>query len=474
MVYFPALDPLFRAAEDLIDVIEVEPQPYWLRLPGTPPSYKVDERFFQHLDSFRQPKLLHSIGMPVGGTVAPEPQQMPHLQATIQRLNPPWVSEHLAFIQARHQQGIYNTGYQLAPLQTPETLQRAVATIQQFKAKLPVPFAFENTPSYLKPQPFEIPDGEFLAQVAEQADCGILLDLHNLWCNELNGRQPVSEVLASLPPDRVWEIHLAGGEPYQGYWLDAHSGLVPPQLLELCHQWLPHFSQVKAIIFEIIPGYLIEKGLTTDNLLWQLEQLQQLWRQRQRTLQQPAAITTHTGIPPAPAMPAPPQQLWEHQLASLMNNRAVASPLAEFTSEPAIPILQQLASSVRTGAITDLLTLSYRLLRLQLGKEATEQLLTHYCQQTLPHPFAAEEALHFSDFLQQQLPEQLYLADILACETAAIRAMTSGDDQQVSCSYNPTILLQNLQAGILPAALPAGQFQLRIKAPDRDNADQLR
>ena len=78
---------------------------------------------------------------------------------------------------------------------------------------------------YLRPRPGELGDGEFFAAVAEQADCGILLDLHNLWCNERDGRQPVRDVLAELRLERVWEVHLAGGEELVGYLLDAHSPL---------------------------------------------------------------------------------------------------------------------------------------------------------------------------------------------------------------------------------------------------------
>src|SRR3546814_3270109 len=99
-------------------------------------------------------------------------------------------------------------------------------------------------------------DGEFIAEIAERADCGILLDMHNLWCNQLNGRQPVDDVLATLPLERVWEIHLAGGDAVAGYWLDAHSGLVPDPLMELCRTWFPRLPNLKAVIIVNIPDYL--------------------------------------------------------------------------------------------------------------------------------------------------------------------------------------------------------------------------
>jgi Protein of unknown function (DUF692) len=70
----------------------------------------------------------------------------------------------------------------------------------------------------------------YVAAIAEQADCGILLDLHNIWTNQRNGRQPVTDYIAQLPLDRVWEVHLAGGFETGGFYLDAHVGAIDPEL----------------------------------------------------------------------------------------------------------------------------------------------------------------------------------------------------------------------------------------------------
>jgi uncharacterized protein (UPF0276 family) len=84
----------------------------------------------------------------------------------------------------------------------------------------------ETPVSYLPPAPGEWPDGAFVAAVAEAADCGILLDLHNALRNARNGRQSVPAFCDALSPERVWELHLAGGERESGFHLDAHAGLI--------------------------------------------------------------------------------------------------------------------------------------------------------------------------------------------------------------------------------------------------------
>src|SRR3546814_5125539 len=91
-----------------------------------------------------------------------------------------------------------NTGFLLPPLQSRETIETSVRNIRQLQAAIGRPLAFEIAANYLKPLPGEMTDGEFIAEIAERADCGILLDMHNLWCNQLNGRQPVDDVLATL------------------------------------------------------------------------------------------------------------------------------------------------------------------------------------------------------------------------------------------------------------------------------------
>ena len=123
-----------------------------------------------------------------------------------------------------------------------------------------------------------MPDGDYFSAIATTADCGILLDLHNLWANERNGRQPVVEVLSRLPLDRVWEIHLAAGMSLHDYWLDAHSGLVDDALMQLVEQTVTQLPNLGAIIYEILPQYIAEIGL--ERIHRQLEDIAALWRHR--------------------------------------------------------------------------------------------------------------------------------------------------------------------------------------------------
>ena len=134
-------------------------------------------------------------------------------------------------------------------------------------------------------------DGDFFSAVARASNSGILLDLHNLWCNERNGRQRVADVLNQLPLADVWEIHFAGGMDESGYWIDAHSGAVPPEVLEIAVNLIPRLPNLGALIFEVLPQYLPRFGC--DGVQRQIEALHQLW-----TLRSPTVLRIASNVDP--------------------------------------------------------------------------------------------------------------------------------------------------------------------------------
>jgi uncharacterized protein (UPF0276 family) len=461
VVYFPALEPLLKAGSHLIDVLEIEPQPYWIKETTQGECYRLEEQAFQQILRWPQQKLVHGVGNPIGGTLGLDNNQIAPFLESIARLNPPWVSEHLAFLRARGPQGIYNTGFLLPPLQSLETVEVIVQNIRQFKTQLPVPFAFENPVNYLRPMPGELPDGEFLARIAEAADCGILLDMHNLWCNQRNGRQPIRDVLAALPLDRIWEVHLAGGDDFQGYWLDAHSGLVPDQLIDICFEVLPNLPNLKAIVFEIIPDYLKAKSIDENEWLQQLKVLQELWNCRG------SKVTVHPqslNLPrPAECQNSPPAQAWEHALAAYVNGCLPEGKLQQgLTNDPGTAVLQQLIKSVRAGMLVDLLTLSYRLMVLHLGEPKVWAIMETYWSQLLPEPFAAEEALRFTSFVQSLDLPVPHLKEVLAYERASLITLKTGDKTVVEFTCDPMVLLGALSIGQIPERLPLGCYTVTV------------
>src|SRR5258708_27284918 len=271
ITYSLNIEPLLRQYPNLFDVVEIEPQTMWLETKNSSEPYRVSEQIMDHLCTLPGRKIVHSIGTPVGGTVRPQPEQLDLLHKVIVQLDAPWASDHLSFNSTPE----FKTGFFLPPRQTPEGIATVAVSIRDLQQALPVPVAVEPGVNYLRPRPDEMPDGEFVASVVETADCGLLLDLHNIFTNALNSRQPVDEFLSQIPLERVWEIHLAGGMEFGGFWLDSHSGAMSDALVELAKQVVPMLPNLKAIIFEIFPAFVASVGL--ESVRMQIEQLHGLW-----------------------------------------------------------------------------------------------------------------------------------------------------------------------------------------------------
>jgi uncharacterized protein (UPF0276 family) len=258
IIALPGIDLIWDEIEELVDVIEVEPQTIWETLPSG--GWKLSEASRQYVTELGRPILSHGVGFPVGGTVAPDPYGVALAAQSADELGALHWSEHLAFNRARQGDGLVHAGFLLPPVQTPHVVDAAIANIACYQAESDRPFLIETPTSYLRPVDGDLSDGEFLSQIVEAADCGILLDLHNIWANERNGRQSVMDFLSQIPLDRVWEVHLAGGYETGGFYLDAHCGAVSDELLEIARFAVPLLPRIRALVFEAVPESLVTMG----------------------------------------------------------------------------------------------------------------------------------------------------------------------------------------------------------------------
>jgi len=443
------LEPALESSAGLIDLLEIEPQGFWRRASdGT--SLIADVASLQAVQSIPLPKLVHGIGFPVGGTRAPLAAEIDLLAQTALQLNAPWLSEHLSFNKVNGPSGAQHTSFLLPPRQTVAGVEAAVRSVRAMSARMPVPMAFETGVNYLRPRPDELPDGEFIGRVAERADCGILLDLHNIWANERNGRQSVADYLDQIPLDRVWEVHLAGGSDLRGYWLDAHSGAVPAELMELAAQVLPRLPNLKALIFELFPAYLPTVGI--ELFRSQLEDLHRLWDRRR----------------PLPAGPSPEE--WEDALGSLAIGSAPCTPLAtELNSDPGIAIIREVVGQFRASMVARTLRLSSRLIMMERGSAFLESLLSEYWSEHPPQPFAFDEAEGFAAFLRCRRLDVPFLDEVLEYDRAVMATALDGNERLIPFRADPLPLLRAIGAGRRPVDIQQGNFEVLLTsdaAPD--------
>jgi uncharacterized protein len=461
MVYWPTLDPLLREANSLINVVEVEPQTIWHKIADIETPYIVDQDVWQHLQSLPQAKLVHSVGLPIGGASLPNPEQLKLFQNFTREVKAHWASEHLSFNQVSANGETWDTGFLLPPLQNANGLAAVVANIQQLQSYLDVPLLIETGVNYLQVQPDQWSDGEFVAAVATTADCGILLDLHNIWTNERNGRQSINEFLAQIPLERVSEVHLAGGEEYNGYWLDAHNGVVQPELMEIARQVLPQLPNLRALIFEVSP-LLIEKVGLVD-IRSQLIDIQELWQQRHTKVQ--------NFVVPKPIIKRSVSEInptdWTETLGKICTQQSLASSAPNFlgamlADDPGMEVLQHLIGSARSGTVVTALPWTSELLFRKIGGSAYKKILQEFWQTSPPHMFGGDEAADFADYLACRDLDILYLSDILTYERARIESAYRRKEIVIDCEYDPIAIIEALAAGELPAKLEARSVTLRL------------
>lgn len=462
LTYFPGLEATLERNAAFIDVLEVEPQSLWYRARSPHQSFGVNQAALDWLVAYDRPKLVHSVAAPAGGTRPPQAVQLNLLRDFVAGLGSPWMSEHLSFNRIGRREGESQTGFLLPPRQTWPGVAAAVASIRALQATMPVPLAVETGVNYLKPRRDELPDGEFVAAVVETADCGILLDLHNLWTNQRNGRQAVVEFLETLPLNRVWEVHLAGGHEHQGYWLDAHSGPVPSELMELAAQIVPRLPNLRAIIFELYPAYLsaVEAEFFRD----QMKQIRRLW-DRRGTTGRSGRVWRHRRVMAAADSPSPEE--WEDTLGALVLGRKVDTPLSrDLSADPGLEIVRYLVGEFRASMITRTLRLTIRLLLLMLGEKGLRLLWRQFWDECSPEPFASDEAEKFAEYLDRvAVTEVPYLADVLGFERALIGTLLDGRERPVRFRWDPLPLLRSLGAGRLPGVINQGDFEV-VVTPD--------
>lgn len=465
IIHAGELEPLICETTGLIQVIEIEPQTLWMQISENGEKrYKTLTGMLDHLAGLPGSKLVHSVGAPVGGSVAVPSMQLELLCQWVERLGSPWASEHLSFNSTVE----FQTGFFLAPRQTPAGVAMVAESIRRLRQAMPVPVAVETGVNYLRPREDELLDGQFIAETVQAADCGILLDLHNVYTNALNGRQSVDEFLSLIPLDRVWEMHIAGGMEMDGFWLDGHCDVVPTQLMEIARRVVPALPNLKALIFEIFPSFIPIVGI--DKIRAQLESLQDVWRERGRPrgdgIFRPVPVEVrHSRY--SEAAPASPRQ-WEESFSRLVVGRETGdSQLSkELVADPGVKIIHKLIREFRASMLVNVLRLTMRLLMLSLGDKATLTILQAFWQESPPLMYATTEAEEFGRFLDRQNLRVPHLAKVLQFERALLATAMDDQPRIIPFDFDPIPLLRALADGRLPESVgTTGSFEIEV-TPD--------
>ncbi|MGH7270498.1 MAG: MNIO family bufferin maturase, partial [Polyangiaceae bacterium] len=161
----------------------------------------------------------HGVSLSIGGANPLDSQYLDRLGTLVRKVRAPWCSDHLCWT------GVASVdAHDLLPMPyTPATLAHVVERVKRVQGELEVPFALENASSYMAYGESTMPEHEFVAEVIERADCGLLLDVNNVFVNAYNHGFDAGAYIDAMPSDRVVQMHLAGHTDKGAYLLDTHS-----------------------------------------------------------------------------------------------------------------------------------------------------------------------------------------------------------------------------------------------------------
>jgi uncharacterized protein (UPF0276 family) len=171
----------------------------------------------QILDQYRV--VQHGVSMYFGSAQSLSREHLKRLKALVRRTNTPWLSDHLCWgsVDGRYTHDLLPIPY------TWEAVKVTAKRIRQVQDYLEIPVVVENVSSYAEYHESEMTEWEFLNEVVETADCGILLDVNNIYVSSQNHDFDPLTYVNSVPNWRVAQIHIAGHSKYRKYILDTHD-----------------------------------------------------------------------------------------------------------------------------------------------------------------------------------------------------------------------------------------------------------
>jgi uncharacterized protein (UPF0276 family) len=201
----------------------------------------------------RTPVVLHGVSLNVGSSDPLKFDYLRKVKDLARRVNAPWVTDHLCWT------GVAGRNvHDLLPLpMNEETLAHVVRRVRMVQDVLERPIHLENPSTYLEFTASTLGEAEFLARLTEQADCGLLLDVNNVFVSAYNHGWDAGAYVDTIPADRVVQVHLAGHTDKGTHLLDTHSDHVRNEVWDLYARLVARTGPVTTLVEwdEDIPAF---------------------------------------------------------------------------------------------------------------------------------------------------------------------------------------------------------------------------
>jgi uncharacterized protein (UPF0276 family) len=183
----------------------------------------------------RYPVVMHGVSLSIGSTDPLNFEYLKKLKALAQEIGPRWISDHVCWTGVAGR----NT-HDLLPMPLTEaSLKHVVERIRTLQDFLERPFVLENPSTYVGFTGSTLSEWEFISRMAQEANCGLLLDVNNVYVSSVNHDFDPEEFIRSVPHERVVQFHLAGHTNCRTHLIDTHDNhVIDPvwNLYRLAHQ----------------------------------------------------------------------------------------------------------------------------------------------------------------------------------------------------------------------------------------------
>lgn len=170
----------------------------------------------------RYPVVMHGVSLSIGSCDPLNFDYLARLKRLADEVKPRWISDHLCWTGVL---GLNSHDLLPVPLNE-ETLTHIVERIRDVQDFLERPLVLENPSSYVTFANSTMSEREFLSRMAEAADCGLLLDVNNVYVSSVNHDFDPVDYIERLPHERIVQCHLAGHTDCQTHLIDTHDSHV--------------------------------------------------------------------------------------------------------------------------------------------------------------------------------------------------------------------------------------------------------
>lgn len=177
----------------------------------------------------RYPIIMHGVSMSVGSTDPLDFDYLGRLKKLAQKVKAPFVSDHLCWT------GVLGRNtHDLLPVPLTEaSLDHVAGRVRQIQDFMELPVALENPSNYIEFKMSQMDEAEYLSRLTEKADCGLLLDVNNVFVSAFNHGFDPDQYIEKIPVERILYHHVAGHTHKGTHIVDTHSDHVVDKVWQM-------------------------------------------------------------------------------------------------------------------------------------------------------------------------------------------------------------------------------------------------